>query len=152
MKIDSLVQFKLNPNKEGLKIMVVGLEERAYVKFRTKMRIIKQNYQDTKGHVSQDLIQEFENLYNVSPFNIIVHGNNNMSEDLARNLIPKLENNNYKCFDIIDRTKGKYKTKDSILGHATATEAWNCFINLIGRPKFIIIYKDKRDIYDEINR
>ena len=150
MTIDSLVQFKLHPNKDGYKIMVVGLDERAFIKFRTKMRIIKQNHIDTKGRVSQDLLQDFEHNYNISPFNIIVYGTNNMSEDLARNLIPKLPNNNYKCFDIIDRTKGKVKAINNFVGHDTAVEAWNCFINLIGRPKFIIIYKDKRDIYDEI--
>ena len=152
MNIDSLVQFKLNPNVSGYKIMVVGLEERPYLKFRNRIREIKQNYIDTKGKCSQDLIQGFENDYRISPFDIMLHGSNELHEDMATKIIPRLPNGNYKCFDLIDKTKNTPNkvTTSLLIGHETAVMSWRCFINLIGRPKYVIIYKALKTIHDDI--
>ena len=44
MKITSLVQFKLNPNIKGNKLIVVGLEERPFTNFKKRIKEVKESY------------------------------------------------------------------------------------------------------------
>lgn len=152
MKITSLVQFKLNPNIKGNKLIVVGLEERPFTNFKKRIKEVKESYTANHGKIDPDLLASFKNDYGIPPTAVAVYGESTMSEDMARKLIPVLKNGNYRCFAIPSSNKVTNKVSLEMLnGHDTALCAWNCLMNLIGKPKYVIIYTAPRDIFDDIH-
>lgn len=152
MNINSLVQFNLNPKISGKKLIVVGLEEFPYNKFKKRIREIKTSYSANRGKIDPEMLQNFRNDYKINPTDIIIYGNTDITEDMASKLMPKLPNGNYKCFAIPSSNHITNRvTNEILIGHDSAVMAWNCLITLLGRPKYVILYATNRDIYDDIH-
>ena len=154
MQIDCLTKFKLNPNIQGFKLMLVGIEKGVYNKFRSRLLATKIFNRDGLG-LDSEAVLEFKHIYGIDPNDIVTFGIPNLEEDKLKILLPK-KNGYFKCFGVVQssidaRENRTFHVFDNPLGHDTAVESWNCVMNLIGNPPYIIIYKQRRDIYDQLD-
>lgn len=78
--------------------------------------------------------KEFKNRFKISIETLIAFGKTDkVSTNILRDIIPKLENGEYKCYLV---------PKPLIVMHEDLQSSWSCLLLKCGNPKHVMIYKD----------